>query len=74
MEKLQYFCDSCGKECLRQDGMGQLGGVIIRMNIEMKKENYVFGQHFCSECTETLLNFVLELKNAKNPNSPSVAK
>ena len=67
MQKIQYFCDVCDKECLPKDGLGTFTGFIVKVNTEFKPEQIGFSGHYCSECSEKMLNFVSELKqNAKD--------
>ena len=61
VQKIQYFCDICQKECLVQDGLGTFSGFIVKMNTDLKAENVGFTGHYCNECCEKILNFIGEL-------------
>lgn len=62
MQQVKVFCDSCEKECLQGDGAGTFAGAISKMNIKMEKQFHRFQQDFCRECSEVILNFIVELK------------
>ena len=63
MQKIQYFCDICAKECLVQEGLGTLAGFIIKMNQELKSDRIAFEGHYCGECVEKVLQFISEKKD-----------
>ena len=72
MEIVKYFCDTCKNECLPQEGMGNFTGVIAKMNEKLEKQRLGFSGHYCAKCSEMLLQFISELKNAQNSNSIAV--
>ena len=65
-EIVQYICDTCGSECLPQEGMGTFMGAIAKMNEKLEKQKLGFNGHYCAKCVELILQFIYELKNAQS--------
>ena len=76
MEVIKYFCDCCSRECLPNEGMGQIGGALMKMNDKLEPKRLVINGHYCSDCISKVLDFIFAMKdeklkeNAKN-NNPS---
>ena len=62
MQQIKFFCDIDQKEIQEKDGIATLQGVIVKMNAQLEKQNHVFQGHYCSECAETILNFIVKFK------------
>lgn len=63
MEKLQYFCDSCKKECQSNEGLMTFAGFLIKMTPDLKAQKLSVIEHYCRECSELILRFIEEMKN-----------
>ena len=74
MEKIQYFCDICKIECKIDGGLGTLSGFLMKMTSDLQSQKLIFGEHYCHLCTELVLKFIEEMKNATNTNTPGVVK
>ena len=61
-QQLKYFCDSCERECLPEEGVSTFAGALSRLSVNLEKQVYKFAQDYCSECSEVILNFISELK------------
>lgn len=68
-QKIFYYCDVDGKECVPQEGLGTLAGFIVKMNTDLKPEQVGFEGHYCHECCESILGFITELKTAHAADS-----
>lgn len=65
-QKIQYFCNSCDKECLPQDGLATFAGFLVRVNERLESKPVGFEGHYCKECADKILQFINDLKNAKD--------
>lgn len=70
MQKIQIFCDACGKEFEKGTGGSTFAGVIARFDTNLEKQGYKFVEDFCTECSEVVLNFVVALKKDIKEKTP----
>ena len=66
VQKIYYFCDNCEKECQVLEGLATFAGYVVKMNEKLEKKQVGFEGHYCSVCTEKILEFTNKLKNAKD--------
>ena len=62
VQKIQFFCDTCGRECLTSEGLGSFAGYIIKLDKELQPQNLQFQGHYCNECVDKILIFINTLK------------
>ena len=65
MKVLQYFCDVCGKE-FQPNEYAFLNGQIVKVTPDLQSQPLTFEGHYCGEDTHKILEYIQELKHAKN--------
>ena len=74
-QKIQYFCDICGKEFPPQE-YSFLTGQLLRLDKDLNQQIGIINGHYCGEDTKQIIAFIEELtnKNANNTNTAGVVK
>lgn len=65
MQQTKFFCDVCGIEFPPQEYCF-INGQVMKLDVEMKPQTFVFAGHYCGECTQIILKKVALLKEEKN--------
>lgn len=60
-QTLTIKCDICENQCTNE-GMGNLQGMLVKMNAKLEQERNVFKVDLCAGCSEVMLNFVSKFK------------
>mgnify|MGYP001558508581 CR=1 FL=1 len=63
---IKYFCDTCKKECLTNEGLSTFAGFVIKMNEKLESQQLGFKGEYCGQCSETILEFIKKLKDAED--------
>lgn len=67
MRDVKTFCDICEENCGTQ--MSALAGSLIKMNDKAEMGRVQFEGHYCSECTQKILDYVNKLRNERTINN-----